>query len=183
MKTSLKISLISGLLLAAGLAYSQGPMGGPCDGMGPQGGMHGMQHDRMGGMDPTRMQAMVDRRNANLKAQLKITAEQEAAWNAYTEAMKPGANMMNHQRPDPAEMAKLTTPERIDRMQALRAQHMGEMSAAMEKRAQATKTLYAQLTPEQQKLFDAAAMPGQRGAQGGHRGPKAGHGMMHGNQG
>lgn len=186
MKTSLKLSLITGLLLAAGFAYSQGPMGGQCDGMGPQGGMQGMQgmkHDRMGRMDPTRMQAMIDKRNANLKAQLKITAAQEAAWSAYTDAMKPGAGMMNHQRPDPAEMAKLTTPERLDKMQALRAQRMGEMSAAMEKHTQATKALYAQLTPEQQKLFDAAAMPGQRGAQGGQRGPKAGHGMMHGNQG
>lgn len=183
MKTSLKLSLITGLLLAAGFAYSQGPMNGHCDGMGQQGGMQGMKHDRMGKMDATRMQAMMEKRNANLKAQLKITAGQEAAWSAYTDAMKPGAGMMNHQRPDPAEMAKLSTPERLDKMQVLRAQHMSEMSATMEKHTQATKALYAVLTPEQQKLFDAQAMPGQRHIKGGQRSPKAGQGAMSGKQG
>jgi len=173
MKTSLKLTLIGTLLAAAaGLAYSQGPMGGQRGGMGCDGGMQGMQgmqsmqgmkHDRMGKMDPAKMQARLDARNAALKTQLKITSSQEAAWNAYTDAMKPGAGMMNHQRPDPAEMAKLTTPERLDKMQQLRAQHMSDMTVAMDKHATATKALYASLTPEQQKLFDAAAMPGQRG--------------------
>jgi Spy/CpxP family protein refolding chaperone len=60
-----------------------------------------------------------------------------------------------------ADMAKLTTPERIDKMKALGAQHMAEMTAAMDKRAEATKAFYAVLTPEQQKVFDAHGMPGQ----------------------
>jgi len=187
MKTGLKLSLVGALLVAAGFAYSQGPMGGQCDGMPGQHfgmqGMQGMRHDRMGKMDATRMQAMMDKRNAVLKAQLKITAEQEAAWSAYTDAMKPGAGMMNHQRPDPVEMAKLTTPQRLDKMQELRAQHMSEMGAAMEKHTQSTKNLYAALTPEQQKVFDSAAMPGQRHSMGGQRGPKAGQGTLPGKQG
>ena len=54
-----------------------------------------------------------------------------------------------------AEMAKLTTPERIDKMREMRTQRMTEMNAAMDKRAEATKTFYATLTPEQQKTFDA----------------------------
>lgn len=177
MKTSLKLTLIGTLLAAAaGLAYSQGPMGGQRGGMGCDGGMQGMQgmqgmkHDRMGQMDPAKMQARVDARNAALKAQLKITPTQESAWTAYTDAMKPGLGMMNHQRPDLAEMAKLTTPERLDKMQQLRAQRMSDMTAAMEQHSTATKALYAALTPEQQKVFDAAAMPGQRGM-GQHRGP------------
>jgi periplasmic protein CpxP/Spy len=37
------------------------------------------------------------------------------------------------------------------------------MSAAMEKRDAATKTFYAALTPDQQKVFDAAHTQGQRG--------------------
>jgi len=183
MKTGLKLSLLGALLVAAGFAYSQGPMGGQCDGMAGMQGMQGMRHDRMGKMDPARMQAMIDKRNANLKNQLKITADQQAAWRAYTDAMKPGAAMQNHQRPDPAEMAKLSTPERLDKMQTLRAQHMAEMSAAMDKRAQATKALYAVLTPEQQKLFDAAMMHGQHQAMDGQRGHKSGHGPMANQQG
>ncbi len=173
MKTGLKLTLIGTLLAAAGLAYSQGPMGGQhgamsgCDMQGQQ----GMQHERMGKMDPAKMQARVDARNAALKAQLKITAEQEAAWSTYTDAMKPGVGMMNHARPDPAELAKLSTPERLDKMQQLRAQRMSDMSAAMDKHTTATKALYAALTPEQQKVFDAAAMPGQRGA-GHQHGPR-----------
>jgi len=181
MKTGLKLSLVGALLVAAGFAYSQGPMGADCDGgpgqqAGMQGmqGMQGMRQDRMGKMDPTRMQARVDQRNATLKAELKITAAQEAAWTAYTEAMKPGAAKAEHQRPDPAELAKLTTPERLDKMQALRAQHMGEMSVAMDKHVQATKALYAELSPEQQKVFDAATLPGQRHARGERKGPRGG---------
>jgi Spy/CpxP family protein refolding chaperone len=68
--------------------------------------------------------------------------------------MKPNAKM-HENRPDRAELAKLTTPERIDKMKALRTQHMTDMNAAMDKRDQATKTLYAALSPEQQKVFDS----------------------------
>ncbi|PIQ52163.1 MAG: hypothetical protein COW02_10945 [Comamonadaceae bacterium CG12_big_fil_rev_8_21_14_0_65_59_15] len=173
MKTGLKLTLIGTLLAVAGLAYSQGPMGWQHGGqyVGMQ-GMRGMQQERMGGINPTQMQARFDARNAELKAQLKITAEQEAAWNAYTEAMKPAASMMNFQRPDPAEMAKLTTPERLDKMQQLRAQRMGDMFAATDKHVAATKALYAALTPEQQKTFDAAALPGECGAGGHQYGPR-----------
>jgi hypothetical protein len=47
-------------------------------------------------------------------------------------------------------MQKLTTPERIDRMRAQRAQR----DAAMDARSDAVKAFYAQLQPEQQKTFD-----------------------------
>jgi len=164
MKSNLKISLVAGLLLAAGLAYSQGPMGGgQCDlmmmGQGMQG--QGMGPRGMGRMDPAKMQAMQDQRHAALKAQLKLTAAQEPAWTAFTAAAKPHGAMQAKQL-DPAEMAKLTTPERIEKMKTMRAQRMGEMASAMDKHAEATNALYAVLTPEQQKIFDANAMQGQR---------------------
>jgi hypothetical protein len=91
---------------------------------------------------------------ADLKAKLKITASQEAAWTTFTEAMKPPAGMMG-KHPDRAEMDKLTTPERIDKMRAMHKEHMAEMEAAMDKRADATKTFYAALSTEQKKTFDA----------------------------
>jgi len=173
MKTNLKISLVAGLLLAAGLAYSQAPMGGgQCDMMGGEQGQ-GMSH-RAGKMDPARMQAQMDKRAAALKAQLKITAAQEPAWTAFVDAHKPPAGITDKRQSMMADLAKLTTPERMDKMKELRAQHMGEMTAAMDKRMEATKAFYAVLTPEQQKAFDAHDMMGQRH---GH-GPHAGKGMV-----
>lgn len=174
MKTNLKISLVAGLMLAAGLAYSQSPMmGGQCDMMG--GGMYGqgMGQRGMGKMDPAKMQAMMDQRHAVLKTQLKITATQEAAWTSFLDTHKMPAGMMGKQPPamaDMADMAKLTTPERIDKMKEMRAQRMGEMTAAMDKRAEATKAFYAVLTPEQQKTFDAHSMMGQGRGQGKQKG-------------
>lgn len=169
MKTSFKLSLIATLLAVAGAAYSQGPMGGQCDAMmGPGMGMQGAagHHGHMRNMDPARMQARMEKHQSVLKAQLKLTPAQEGAWTAFVDSMKPAAAMMPMQRPDPVEMAKLTTPERLDKMKALHDERMKTMTAAMDKHAQATKTFYAALTPEQQKVFDATSMQGHRGAMG-----------------
>ena len=113
---------------------------------------------------------------AELKAQLKLTAAQEPAWTTFTTAMQPGERPARLDRQD---MDKLTTPERIDRMRALRAQHAAEA----DRRGEATKAFYAALTPEQQKTFDAQAhrghhmggMKGGEGRHGGHGGPGERH--------
>jgi Spy/CpxP family protein refolding chaperone len=121
------------------------------------------------------MEAMMAKRHADLKAKLKITGEQEGAWTTFTTAMKPPA-AMDQKRPDRAEMDKLTTPERIDKMHALRTEHMATMNAAMDKREEATKAFYAALNADQKKVFDAEhARMGDR--QGGHRGGHGGQGM------
>jgi Spy/CpxP family protein refolding chaperone len=171
MKSVFKPLLLAGLLATAGFAaFSQAS---PGDMMGAGGPMNhaGMRHGRMGQMDPAKMQARMDQRNAVLKAQLKLSPAQEAAWTTYTTAMKPPAGMPAS-RPDPAEMAKLTTPERIDKMKALRTQHMADMNSFMDQRGEATKAFYATLTPEQQKVFDVSAMSqrGSGGRMGGMRG-------------
>jgi len=76
--------------------------------------------------------------------------------------------MMSKQWPDPAEMAKLSTPERIDKMKSLRAEHQAEA----DKRAEATKAFYAVLTADQKKVFDSFTMngPGKAGRPGPARG-------------
>ena len=171
MKTNLKISLVAGLLLAAGLAYSQSPMAGAgCDMMG--GGMHsqGMENRGMSKMDSAKMQAKMDKRHAALKTQLKITATQEAAWTSFMASHKMPAGMMGKERPAMPDMAKLTTPERMDKMKEMRTQRMTEMTAEMDKHAEAVKTFYAVLTPEQQKTFDAHSMMGQGRGDGGQKG-------------
>ena len=126
---------------------------------------HGKHHGRM---DPAqRQQRMAEhraRRLAELKAQLKLVPAQEGAWTAYTAAMQPPANAQRRgPRMDRAEFDKLTTPQRIDRME----QFAAERQAQMKQRGDAVKAFYAQLTPEQQKLYDDRAMRGGKGKRGG----------------
>ena len=125
--------------------------------------------ERMGHRDPAKMQAMVTKRLADIKARLNITAAQEGAWTSFAAAMQPPAHIGGRPTPEQrAEFDKLSAPERIDKMRALRTQRMGDRSSAMDKRGEAAKTLYAALSPEQQKLFDAELKkPGPHGGRGG----------------
>lgn len=174
MKSVFKPIFVAAMLASAGLsAFSQAPAG-PERGAMMGSTMHDSgHHGRMGKMDPAKMQAWMDKRNAELKARLKLTPAQEGAWVAYTSAMKPPAELVS-KRTDRAELDKLPTPERIDKMKTLRNQHMTDMTAAMDKRDEATKAFYAALTPEQQKVFDANATRhhGHEGRKGGPRGSK-----------
>nr|WP_295772624.1 Spy/CpxP family protein refolding chaperone [Rhodoferax sp.] len=185
MKSGFKSLVLTGLLASAGFATFAQTAPAPdaaarppmMDASGPRGGMgHGVGPMGMRGhMDPAKMEAIVAKHQAAMKAKLKITADQEGAWTTFTTAMKPPASWMNHKRPDRAEMDKLTTPERIDKMHALRAQHTADMNAAMDKRDDATKAFYAVLNADQKKIFDAehARMDGRRGE---HRHGDGAHG-------
>jgi protein CpxP len=95
-------------------------------------------------------------RMSGLKEKLKLAPEQEAAWNAFASASQPGMRHMGADREAMrGEFEKLNTPQRLERMQA-----MSELRRArMAERAEATKAFYAQLTAEQQSVFDAEAMP------------------------
>jgi len=112
-------------------------------------------------------------RLATLKGQLQLTPAQEPAWTAFTTSMQPGERPA---RLDRQGMAQLTTPERIDRMRALRAQHAAEA----DRRGEATKAFYAALSPEQQKTFDAQT---HRGGPRMHRHGDHGGGHPHGKRG
>jgi hypothetical protein len=113
---------------------------------------------------------------ARLKTTLAITPEQEGAWSQFEAAMQPPAPPAG----EPGEWAKLTTPERIDRME----QRMADRQQRFKQRGDAVKTFYAQLTPAQQKTFDQHAMMmrmgqerGEPGAFGGRGGRGAGQPM------
>ena len=123
-------------------------------------------HRGTGHMGSANRQGMMAKQQADMKAKLKITSVQEPAWTAFTSAMQPPAGGMGWY-PSPeqqAELAKLATPERIDKMRALRAQRSNEMNAVTDKRDDATKTFYAALSPEQKAVFDA-----QQANRGHHR--------------
>lgn len=126
--------------------------------------------------DPARMQERMQQRKAQhlaeLKTQLQITPAQEAAWAAFANTVQshkwaPG---MNRQ-----DMAQLTTPERIDRMRALRA----ERAAEADRHGDATKALYAALTPAQQKTMDEQTLRHHRKGNGKRMGRGDQGGMHH----
>lgn len=111
------------------------------------------------------MQQRRAKRLADLKQKLKLDASQESAWNSFAAAQQPPAPPAD--RPSREDIAKLTTPQRLDMMQ----KHQAERSAAFAKRADATRSFYAGLNPEQQKTFDAETLRmGPRDGQG-HHGP------------
>lgn len=128
--------------------------------------------------DPARMREQMQQRMeqrharhlAELKASLQLTPAQETAWADFTKTMQPP------KRPTPMDreaMAQLTTPERIDRMRTLRAEHAAEA----DRRGEATKAFYASLTPAQQKTFDQHTLRQHR--EGGPRGGRDGKGDGH----
>lgn len=122
----------------------------------------------MGRHDPAKMQAHGVRRQAELKAKLKITPAQEAAWASFTASMQGSAHGTRPTPEQRAEFDKLNTPERIDKMRVLRTQRMAERSAFMDKRGEAVKTFYTVLDAEQKKVFNSQRMGGGRGHGGQH---------------
>jgi protein CpxP len=85
-----------------------------------------------------------------LTALLNLRPDQQPALQALMAAMAPG----EHERRAGDAEAQLTTPQRLDRM----ADHMARREAEFHKRADAIRTFYAALSPEQQKAFDALPM-------------------------
>lgn len=151
----------------------------PAPSMPPAAGASAQQAQKPGDWQQRRQAHMAQRANA-LKGQLKLTPEQEPAWTAFMAAMQPAEGPARLDRLDRKEMEKLTTPERIDRMRALRAQYAAEA----DRRGEAAKTFYAALTPEQQKTFDAQAQRmHSKGGMGGYRGHHGDGGHGHGDYG
>lgn len=165
MKSILKPLLLSVALAGAGMtAIAQSP------GMGAMAAAGGHEHGRM---DPAKMQQRMAAHMAELKAKLKLTGAQEAAWTQYTAAMQPPADGGKHMNRDErqkmhAQWKTLTTPQRIEQMNAMKA----ERDAQMRKRADATLAFYGSLSAEQQQVFDANTM-----GMGGHHGPRGPGGM------
>lgn len=162
MKTGLK-SLVIASLLANAAWYAQAQTTTPsiaaksltrASSPGMNGDSTGSERSMHGRMEPAKMEAMVTKHLADLKTKLKIGSAQEGAWTTFTAALKPPTRA-EHARPDAAEMEKLTTPERIDKMRTHRVQRMTEMQAQMDKREEATKNFYAALNADQKKVFDA----------------------------
>ena len=138
-------------MLAAGgaLSVSAFAMPGASTGKADCAGMHGKHGQK------TQAERMEQRAKhlAALKAKLNLTVQQEAAWDAFTASRQGQMPSMADRQAIRAEMANMTTPQRVDKMLERAESRRANMIA----RAQATKTFYAQLTPAQQAVFDAEA--------------------------
>jgi protein CpxP len=123
----------------------------------PMMGEMGMRHDE--GRMHERMTKQMEKQQAELKAKLHLAPAQEAAWNAYVEGTKlPAKSVDHHMNRD--EFAKLTTPERLDKMNAAHEANFKTMQTHMKQRDEATREFYKKLSVEQQKVFDAETLRG-----------------------
>jgi periplasmic protein CpxP/Spy len=86
-------------------------------------------------------------RLVELKSKLSLQAAQEPAWMTFTQSMQHPGPMA---RPERASFEKLTTPERLDMMQTMKAAR----DTNMQQRSEATKAFYASLSAEQKQVFD-----------------------------
>lgn len=107
---------------------------------------------------------------AQLKAALKLTPAQEGAWKQFTQALQTSPTP--HQGLERDDWTRLTTPQRLEKMQAFQAARQARMG----QRIEALQRFYATLSPEQQKVFDAQHLrldgmggPGRHGGPHGHR--------------
>ncbi|MGB7502337.1 MAG: Spy/CpxP family protein refolding chaperone [Azonexus sp.] len=136
------------LMIASVASANSGGMGmGPM--MGPMmGGMHG-PGPMAGNMQAGGPSAMVESRLASLKAELKITADQESAWQAFSGKARQQAETMQAMR-GKMQSAAGSAPERMDQRSEMMRQRIG----AMDSMSAAMKDLYAVLSPEQKAIAD-----------------------------
>lgn len=115
-----------------------------------------MHHDE--GHMHERMKQQWEQRQANLKAKLHLSAAQEPAWITFVQGMTPPTKSLE-QAIDRDALAKLKTPERMEKMNAVHESNLAAMQTHMKQRTEATRTFYNQLNTEQQKVFDAETLP------------------------
>jgi protein CpxP len=144
----------------AGVAIAQTPPPPKAGAMAEHHMMHG---------DPA---AMMQRHAQHLRDTLQLTPAQEPALQALLTSMKPPEGMHEGMKGEHEAMEHLTTPQRLEKMRAMMTEHM----AAFDQHAQAVTRFYAQLTPAQQKAFDAVSPMMMHHGMGGH-GMHMGHGM------
>lgn len=148
----------------AGWRDCPGAAGGPGAGRGAMG--YGPGAGR-GGMwsNPT---AAVEGHLAALKTELKITPDQEMAWQAFTTNARQQADAMIAKRKQMFSQAPATTLSAPERM-AQRTEFAKQGVASLELMSAAVRDLYAVLTPEQKALADSHLARGPMGRFGGRR--------------
>ena len=112
-----------------------------------------MMQDDMGKDPVARAQTQVN----ELKAKLNLTADQQAAWQTFSGQVNDQAKnraAMRDKMMDKSQTMPKTAPEQM----AMMADWMKDQARHMDKMADAVKTFYATLSPEQQTTFDKVHM-------------------------
>jgi hypothetical protein len=173
---SIRLALLAGLALPLGFASASLAQDAPPPPAPP--GAAGPHHDHRWGdrhdVDPAARRA---RMAEHLSAVLQLQPTQQAALAAFLDSMKPPGDMEDRMEHGRGELDQLSTPERLDKMLA----HFDEMRAQLVARAAAAKQFYAQLSPSQQKAFDALA-PMMMHRLGGHGDDPMRHGGGEGHE-
>jgi len=146
-----------------------GMMGyGPGAGRGAMGHRPGAGRGQMGPGMWSNPAAAIEGHLAALKVELKITPDQDSAWQAFTaKAKQQGETMLARraQMSAQASGAPVSAPERLAQRTELAKQGV----ASMESMSTAVKDLYAALTPEQKTTADQLLARGPMGPFGGRR--------------
>jgi periplasmic protein CpxP/Spy len=104
-----------------------------------------------GGPVASPMMARVEQRVAILRAQLKITATEEAQWQQFATVMRDNAQKMDQAAAERAKMFRsLNAVENLKSYGAMAVDH----GQNVQKLVQAFETLYNIMPPEQKKLAD-----------------------------
>ena len=146
LRTSLMLTLISSVL-TLGVATAAEHVGK----------MSGEKHEMDCGemmKDPVER---ADKHLSELKARLKLTKDQEPAWQVFSDQVKDQAKSMEAMHDKKKEEMKDMPKSAPDRM-AMMASMMKDRAQSMSAMADNVKTFYATLTPEQQIAFDKMHM-------------------------
>lgn len=157
------------LLLGSAATWAQDAR---CDGPGPRPTSMGRPHGGAPGL-------LSEQHLARLKADLKLSAAQEPAWNAFAAKAGEQARAAQAQREAQAKTTPpATTPERMAQHLAMLKQHQ----ASLEVMSTAMKGLYDALTPEQRATLDRMGPAGERpeGPPRGERGERGDRGGRRG---
>lgn len=113
------------------------------------------------------------RRVAKLRADLKLTAQQEPAFAAFVAAGQRAPRPDAGNGGERARLAAMPAPQRLQQQ----IERQKQRTARMEARLAALNNLYAVLTPEQKQVLDSRAvrLGGKHHGHRGHRG-HGGHG-------
>ncbi len=142
--------LASAMLLASAAVAAAQTAPPPPAPPAPGWGHHGPQ--RNGPQDWQAERAkMEERRLVELHTKLNLKPLQEPAWQAFVtglQAARPAPKP--HEKPDWEMMKMETTPQRLDHMLS----HIDDMRAHLAQMDQVVKTFYAELSKDQQTIFD-----------------------------
>ena len=155
------------------------------------------QHAEWKAKFEARRQEHMEMHAKHLHDLLQLRPDQDAALHTLLTSLAPPMDHMDHMGdhhmgpghegpgagpdgPDAHdEFAKLTTPERLDKMSAMMTEHIAKRQQAFQKHATAIKAFYAVLSPAQQHAFDALPPEMLGGMHDHHEGEGHGPGGFH----